>query len=163
MKIAYQTDLNGYYMGTVPCQPSPLEPGVYLIPGGATEVEPPEIPDGKVAKFNWGTGAWVLEKVPTEAQQQIQTGFAAMSVDERKAFFIQVRDAKLKGEVGKAFELFTWHEWNGTPIDDPVLKKAWADYRKALIAFNFDSPDYADMSSVEDFVWPNMPALPPEE
>ena len=40
MKIAYQTDNDGYYMGQVPCQPSPLEPGVYLIPRKATEVPP---------------------------------------------------------------------------------------------------------------------------
>lgn len=61
---AYQTDRDGFYMCEVPCQPSPMEPGVYLIPGGATEIAPPTIPAGKRAKFNFQKKTWSLVGIP---------------------------------------------------------------------------------------------------
>lgn len=61
---AYQTDLDGFFICEVPCQPSPMEPGVHLIPGGATEVPPPNVPKGKRARFNFKKNAWTLEAIP---------------------------------------------------------------------------------------------------
>lgn len=34
MKTVYQTNAEGYFVGPVQADPSPLEPGVWLIPGG---------------------------------------------------------------------------------------------------------------------------------
>lgn len=65
-KIAYQTNELGIYVGEVYCQPSPLEPGVWLIPGGATDVVPPEIPEGKQAKLV--EGSWVVEDIPVPVE-----------------------------------------------------------------------------------------------
>ena len=62
MKIVYQTDANGYFVGPTVADESPLEPGVFLIPAGAVEVEPSNIPEGHRAR--WASGAWEIEKIP---------------------------------------------------------------------------------------------------
>jgi hypothetical protein len=63
-KFAHQCDNQGYLMGKTPRQHSPAEPGVWLVPAGATLVPPPEVPKGQRAKFNWTTQAWSLEAIP---------------------------------------------------------------------------------------------------
>lgn len=57
-KLVYQTDHLGIFMGTVTADESPLEPSVYLIPGGCVETPPPAIPEHKAAWWN-GQG-WLL-------------------------------------------------------------------------------------------------------
>ena len=51
-KTVYQTNFQGLYVGPVIASESPLEPGVFLIPGGCVDVAPPEAPEGKVACWN---------------------------------------------------------------------------------------------------------------
>lgn len=58
VKIVYQTDQNGLYLGPTEADPCPLEEGVWLIPGGCVEVPPPAIPDGKAAY--WDGKKWNL-------------------------------------------------------------------------------------------------------
>ena len=41
-KTVYQYNLSGLYVGTTIADESPLEPGVFLIPGGAVEIAPPD-------------------------------------------------------------------------------------------------------------------------
>lgn len=62
MKTVYQTDANGYFVAPVPADPSPLEPGVWLIPAGAVEAEPPAVASGQVARMV--NGAWSVEDLP---------------------------------------------------------------------------------------------------
>ena len=63
MKIVYQTDFDGFYTGPVEADPSPLEPGVWLIPGGAVGVEPPALSSGQRAR--WNGRAWdVIDPPP---------------------------------------------------------------------------------------------------
>lgn len=64
MKTVSQLDADGYYVGTTTAQRSPLEQGVFLIPGGAVDAFPPVVPQGKRAR--WSDG-WVLEDIPTPA------------------------------------------------------------------------------------------------
>lgn len=52
IKTVYQTNHLGLYVGAVTADESPLEPGVFLIPGGCVEVAPPEVPEGKAACWN---------------------------------------------------------------------------------------------------------------
>jgi hypothetical protein len=59
---AYGFDQQGRFMGEVPRQKSPLEPGVWLIPANATLVAPPSIPEGQQAV--WNGSEWVLEAIP---------------------------------------------------------------------------------------------------
>ncbi len=60
--IAYQLDSKGYYLEKVECQPSPLEEGVYLIPAGSVEIEPPEVSEGYIQRFV--NGEWKIEINP---------------------------------------------------------------------------------------------------
>lgn len=57
-KIVYQTDHLGIYIGTTVADRSPLEPDVWLIPGGCVEVAPPAVPDKKAAL--WDGRKWQL-------------------------------------------------------------------------------------------------------
>ncbi len=57
-KIVYQTNAQGLYVGQTVADPSPLEPGVWLIPGGCVEQAPPERPEHKAA--HWDGQAWQL-------------------------------------------------------------------------------------------------------
>ena len=61
MKIVSQLDADGYFVGLTAADESPLEPGVFLIPGGAVDVEPPVVPDGHRAR--WSNG-WAFEAIP---------------------------------------------------------------------------------------------------
>ncbi len=58
MRTVSQLDHNGYFIGPAFADPSPLEPGVYLLPGGTVDTPPPEVPPGKSAQ--WLEGAWVF-------------------------------------------------------------------------------------------------------
>ena len=51
-KLVYQTDHLGMFIGTTEADESPLEPGVYLIPGGCVETPPPAAPEHQVACWN---------------------------------------------------------------------------------------------------------------
>ncbi len=57
-KIVYQTDHLGIYIGQAEADLSPLEPGVWLIPGGCVEVAPPAVPERKAAY--WDSKRWHL-------------------------------------------------------------------------------------------------------
>ena len=66
MKIVSQLDADGYFVGLTAADESPLEPGVFLIPGGAVDVEPPVVPDGHRAR--WSNG-WAIEAIPQPAPE----------------------------------------------------------------------------------------------
>jgi len=57
-KIVYQTDHLGIFTGETEADRSPLEPDVWLIPGGCVEVSPPVIPEYKAAL--WDGQRWQL-------------------------------------------------------------------------------------------------------
>lgn len=56
-KTSSQLDAEGYFVGVVIADESPLEPGVFLIPGGAVDLPPPEARAGKRYRPN-GLGGW---------------------------------------------------------------------------------------------------------
>jgi len=61
MKLVSQLDDDGYFVAATEAPESPLEPGVYLVPGGAVDSNPPDVPEGKRAKW---AGEWVYEDIP---------------------------------------------------------------------------------------------------
>jgi hypothetical protein len=61
-KIVYQTDAEGFFVGAVAADPSPLEPGVWLIPGGAVETTPPALAEGERAR--WTGIGWEIVPPP---------------------------------------------------------------------------------------------------
>lgn len=67
-KVVSQLDTNGYFLCPTMADESPLEPGVFQLPGGCVDVEPPQIPEGKRARFV--SGAFVLEDIPVPPAPQ---------------------------------------------------------------------------------------------
>lgn len=61
-KIVYQYDADGYYTGTDTAYESPLEPGIYLIPAGCVEIQPPIPYEGY--RIRWDGFTWVQEVIP---------------------------------------------------------------------------------------------------
>lgn len=62
MKIVYQTDATGHFVGEVVADRSPREVGVFLIPAGCVEVAPPAaITDHERV---WRDGAWIQVPIP---------------------------------------------------------------------------------------------------
>ena len=57
-KIVSQLNHAGFFVGPTDADASPLEPNVFLLPGGALDVPPPDVPAGKVAR--WANG-WIFE------------------------------------------------------------------------------------------------------
>jgi hypothetical protein len=62
MKQVIQLDLDGYFVGTTTADESPLEPGIFLLPAGTIDTSIPNLPEGKVAKWD---GEWLFEDIPT--------------------------------------------------------------------------------------------------
>lgn len=63
-KPVFQTDELGYFIGVTEAYESPLEPGVFHIPAGAYEDEPPYLNEPGVTYWRRMDGAWKLEDVP---------------------------------------------------------------------------------------------------
>lgn len=61
-KTVCQLDEDGYFVGTVQADVSPLEPDIYLIPEGCIEATPPTLGNNQKAK--WSTPDWILEDIP---------------------------------------------------------------------------------------------------
>jgi len=70
IKYAYQLDHDGYYIGLSVRQPSPAEPGVWLMPAHSVVVTPPQIPEGHWAKFDHATQTWSLEAIPAPPEPE---------------------------------------------------------------------------------------------
>lgn len=68
MKIVSQLDANGYFVGPTVADASPRNPQVWLLPGGAIDVPPPEIPPGKVAL--WQGTQWAFVNPPDPSQEE---------------------------------------------------------------------------------------------
>lgn len=58
----YQTNPDGVFVGATEADESPLEPGVFHIPAGCTDREPPPIPTGQIARLVGDD--WLLEEAP---------------------------------------------------------------------------------------------------
>jgi hypothetical protein len=61
----------GVFVGTDVADPSPLEPGVFLVPANATTEAPPACGDGQRQVFR--DGGWVVEDIPQPAPVPIPT------------------------------------------------------------------------------------------
>lgn len=63
--IAYQYNRStGFYVGITECDPDPLQPGSFILPGSAVFVPPPEAPAGK--RQRWVNGQWILDDAPVD-------------------------------------------------------------------------------------------------
>lgn len=85
--IAYQTDDNGRYVGTVLCDESPLEPGVFLVPRGAVDVAPPGAQEGWFAV--WDGAVWRLEQEPVEPEPEPEPELTREQVESARFYAYQ--------------------------------------------------------------------------
>lgn len=60
---AYSYDENGVFIRECNCQPNPVRPGSFLIPGHATATPPPEF-DPETQKAVWNGSEWRVEDIP---------------------------------------------------------------------------------------------------
>ena len=60
--IVFQTDAGGVHVGAVAAEPSPREPGAWLIPAGCVTIAPPDLAEGEQAR--WTGQGWAVEPVP---------------------------------------------------------------------------------------------------
>jgi len=77
LKIVSQLNAQGYFIGPVVADESPLEEGVYLLPGGAVDVTPPTVPAGKVAQLRGAS--WVFITPPAAGVPPSVTRFQALA------------------------------------------------------------------------------------
>lgn len=162
-KIAYQCDDNGIYIGEVLCQESPLEPGVWLCPGGATFQEPPTVAAGKRAAFDFANTTWIEVDAPVEPTQQSDRTFDKFTPAEKK-FEIELLLKYKVSECSLAMERMQWRDWAGNPVA-PTLKTEWFNYRKALLALPSAEQDdvfFINLLSPDNYPWPVMPVMPEE-
>lgn len=90
-KLVSQLDADGYFVEAVMADPSPLEEGVFLIPRGCIEQDPPtEILAGK--RYRPEAGGWVEEDVPQPEAPEIPDS------GEATAAIIQARLAEIDRE-----------------------------------------------------------------
>lgn len=132
MKIVYQTDYNGKYVGEVEADESPLEPGVYLIPGRCYEDKPPQVDDGfYVVRENdsWAIKEYISDEVVDET----------MSLAERVLIERDGRYEESYKMILDAYEM-------GIPVSEEIKL-----YRQALrdIEQQIDFP--------ANVVWPKKP------
>ena len=65
-KTVYQCDFAGWYACTTDAHESPLEPGVFHIPAGCVEAEPPAGPYADGLWPRWVGGVWVMQLIPVK-------------------------------------------------------------------------------------------------
>jgi hypothetical protein len=82
-KTVYQTDEDGFYIGETIAFESPLEPGVYHIPRGCVEVQPPEVSFKERPRLV--NNVWVKEIIYTEEEiKQIEEQIRLKAEEEQK-------------------------------------------------------------------------------
>jgi len=99
-KTVFQTDPNGWYVGAVQADESPLEPGVWHIPGGCVELAPPTvIPAGKQPQ--WTGSAWALNTPPAPAVTTSVTdsALAAIQAMQKQMLDLQAQLAAVTGTM----------------------------------------------------------------
>lgn len=92
-KTISQLDDAGHFVGAAVADESPLEPGVWLIPAGAIDAPPPEIPDGSLAR--WDGDGFVIEAIP--APEVVSP--SAPSSAELQAKYTALLDARIDSEA----------------------------------------------------------------
>lgn len=105
MKQVSQLDQDGYFVGLTTADLSPLEPGVYLIPGGAIDQPAPVVPEGKMAKWN---GQWLFEDIP---QPEPEPEPEPLTPEQQEEVARSKRQAAFSAEADPLF--FKWQAGEG--------------------------------------------------
>ena len=132
MKVYNYTEDKIYYAESE-AQPSPAEPGKFLIPRNATTVQPPNLNENQQAY--WNGSAWEVQNKP-QPEPEPEPQPEPITWDTIR---------------GQRNGLLYESDWVGLSDSNPPNKQAWLDYRQALrnIPQTFSNP--------EDVVWPQKP------
>jgi hypothetical protein len=126
--IAYQTDRDGVFVGTVDLDRDPLEQGKWLLPAGAFKDAPPAVADRQFARHD-GAG-WIVEDLPPEPAPPSPPTQAELDAAQ-KANLDSLNDKVMDRDLAlKAFALIVLDEINamrakaGLPERTPGQLKA---------------------------------------
>jgi len=111
MKI-YHYNANNQPAGASDADESPLEPGVYLIPGNATDIAPPAY-DPATQTCTFGAGAWTVAAIPPPPAAPVPTAAevqAQVNADAKAAL------AQIDAESVRAIREFVLAKFPGDPL-----------------------------------------------
>lgn len=155
-KLVSQLDANGYYFGPTWAQESPLDPGIWLIPAGAIEVDPPEeVLSGK--RYWYADGAWQVEDIPAPPgptpEQILSAQSAKLSSLKAEA---EAQKTALTNRIGVLndsieLEMATPEEEAELPVRTTQIK-AWKTYAVLLGRVTTQA------GWPPEVVWPAQPA-----
>jgi hypothetical protein len=156
MKVYNYTD-NRIYCGVSDAQPSPAEPGKFLIPRNATLIQPPVHESGQIAI--WNDTSWEIRNIsefikpPVVGENQYThwngTAWEVHNQPHTEQKNESVSWETIKNERDILLYQCDWTDLPNTPVKN---KEAWLNYRQALrdITVTYSSP--------EAVVWPTKPS-----
>jgi len=104
-KTVCQLDSDDYFIGVTVADESPLEQGIFLLPHGCVDTDPPVVLDGQRAKWNNG---WLIEVIPTPEPEPIPEPIVTPYTDFRRGAYNSESDPIFfKAQRGEA----TIEEW----------------------------------------------------
>ncbi len=138
MKDAYSFHPEtGVFIGIDFAQESPLEPGIFLLPAGATFIEPPQA-EGMQAV--WDGESWSAQEIPLAPEPE----------PERVPEPQPLTWGTIRAERNQLLTQSDWTQLADAPLTQEQ-KNAWVVYRQALrdVPSSFFTP--------EEVVWPEQP------
>lgn len=124
-KIVSQLDTQGFFIGPAIAYPSPLETGVFHIPAGAVDVDPPlSTEPGK--RYSLQQGQWLAEALPAVPPND------PLTAEQRAAAAGAYRDALLADATLRMDPLNDAMELGIATQEEKALLNAWRMYRLAV-------------------------------
>lgn len=142
----WQTDAAGVLVGPVLAEPSPLEEGVWLIPGGCVTVAPPTPGAGERAR--WTGAEWVVEPEDRPWRVLKSTLINRMSPEQAAAM-----EAVVEALPAKARQRWLAARWLWSNDADVLAVAAALDWEPEVIAALLapdDDPELAMLPSGAD-------------
>jgi len=110
----------GVFVGEEVAFPSPLEPGQFLIPAGATDVEPPKAQNGKDRK--WNGADWVFESAlqpETPPTSEVTDEYKAAAARYTRNNLLLQSDWRMLSDVPPRHSGVTWTAYRQALRDVP--------------------------------------------
>lgn len=110
-KIVYQLDENGVLVGEALADESPLEPGVFIIPGGCVEIEPPPYVEGKLRVFVGNE--WHYQDLPQQEEEPEPPLPSLADLRSAKILVLNAKCQAIADQITSAypdFEKLTWED-----------------------------------------------------